>query len=54
MDCLQLLEGGGLVTEDGCTKERTLPVTCVQVADDGTVPELVDTFAPCPGDPNYR
>ncbi|MGC4117422.1 MAG: hypothetical protein QM765_23250 [Myxococcales bacterium] len=51
MDCLQLLSGE-TVTEDGCTKDRTLPIVCVDVADDGTIPPLVDHFAKCPGDPN--
>jgi hypothetical protein len=35
------------------TKDRSLPVTCVQVEADGTVPPLEETFKPCPGDPDY-
>jgi hypothetical protein len=51
MDCMQVYDASGVtLQEDGCTKERTLPVTCVQVKADGTWPALVDTFAPCPGD----
>lgn len=53
-DCMQVLSSGGAVVEDGCTKDRTLPVVCVLVEADGTVPPLVDTFEPCEGDPNYQ
>jgi hypothetical protein len=53
MDCLQVFEPGGALVEDGCTMERTLPVVCVKVGEDGTVPPLVDAFEPCDGDPNY-
>ena len=53
MDCLQRLDAGGAVVEDGCTVERTLPIACVPVDADGTHGALSDTFAPCPGDPNY-
>jgi hypothetical protein len=54
MDCLQVLAGtNGKVVEDGCTKERTLPIACVPVKEDGTTDPLVDSFKPCPGDPNY-
>ena len=52
MDCLQVMSGAD-VTQDGCTPDRTLPIVCVAVAEDGTHPALVDTFAPCPGDPNH-
>jgi hypothetical protein len=45
-DCLQVLDGpGGAITENGCTTDRTLPIVCVPVADDGTVPPLDDPFA---------
>jgi len=45
-DCLQVLAGpAGAILEDGCTPDRTLPVVCVQVANDGTVPPLDDPFA---------
>ncbi len=55
MDCIQVYSPGmGDLVEDGCTKDRTLPAVCVQVEDDGTYPELVDNFEPCPGDPNYQ
>jgi len=48
IDCLQVYDAGGdTLLEDGCTAERTLPIVCVTVADDGTVPPLVDTFEPC-------
>lgn len=53
-DCIQVYEqDGATLVEDGCTVERTLPVVCVAVETGGVVPELADTFAPCPGDPNY-
>jgi hypothetical protein len=53
-DCVQIFESDATtLVEDGCTKERTLPVTCVQIEEAGVVPSLEDTFAPCPGDPNY-
>ncbi len=52
-DCLQISAGDGTgpILQDGCTPERTLPVVCVNVQPDGTVPPLVDTFQKCPGDP---
>jgi hypothetical protein len=53
MDCIQILNEQGEVTEDGCTMERTLPIVCVPVEADGTYAELVDSFEPCEGDPNY-
>ncbi|HPA58115.1 MAG TPA: hypothetical protein PLT70_11890, partial [bacterium] len=51
MDCMQV---GDPVTEDGCTKERTLPSVCQEVSADGTVGSFEDTFEPCAGDPNYE
>lgn len=52
MDCLQVYAPGAATpTEDGCTRDRTLPIVCVEVREDGTVPELVDHFMRCPGDP---
>lgn len=51
MDCMQVLQGSTFV-EDGCTCDRTLPATCVQVQPDGTWDEMVDTFAVCEGDPD--
>jgi hypothetical protein len=53
MDCIQVSDQGGDMTEDGCTKDRTLPAACVQMMADGTHDPLEDTFEPCPGDPNY-
>lgn len=51
MDCLEVREPhNGAVIEDGCTRDRTVPITCVLVAPDGTVPPLVDQFMRCPGD----
>jgi len=46
MDCMLVDDGQSLV--DGCTAERTLPVVCVPVQEDGSYDELVDTFEPCP------
>ncbi len=54
MDCLQVYRADGTtLVEDGCTVDRTLPVTCAAVEAAGVLPLLEDTFAPCPGDPNY-
>jgi hypothetical protein len=53
MDCLQVYSSTDALIENGCTSERTLPIVCVEVADDGSVPPLSpDPFAKCPGDPN--
>jgi hypothetical protein len=54
MDCLQVSVGAtGTVTEDGCTKDRTLPQVCSKINADGTYEDLSkDTFAKCLGDPN--
>ena len=55
MDCMRIsTSDGATVLQDGCTMERTIPVTCVAVDPDGTVPELLDNFEPCAGDPNFR
>jgi len=61
MDCIKVYDQAGQdMVEDGCTKERTLPATCVLIEHDGSVPEFVDVSElpedqwPCPGDPNYR
>lgn len=51
MDCVQsFAPGASTPTDDGCTRDRTLPVVCVRVAADGTVPALTDTFMRCAGD----
>jgi hypothetical protein len=50
MDCIQILDAVGVVTEDGCTCDRTIPTVCVPVQADGTWDELVDNFAVCAGD----
>ena len=48
MDCLKVFDAdGAALVEDGCTAERTLPIVCVQVREDGTWEPLVDTFQPC-------
>jgi hypothetical protein len=53
-DCTLVFQADGTtLIENGCTPARTLPQVCVKVTADGTVPSLVDTFAPCPGDPNF-
>ena len=51
-DCLQISAGDGTgpILVDGCTPARTLPIVCVRVQPDGTVPPLIDTFKKCPGD----
>jgi hypothetical protein len=51
-DCLRVSDGATVV-EDGCTKERTLPIVCVLIKPDATHDPLDDTFEHCPGDPNY-
>lgn len=50
-DCLDVYrpDSSDLV-ESGCSPERTLPVVCKAVREDGTLPELIDTFEKCPGD----
>ncbi len=54
MDCLQVFEADGTtLVEDGCTVDRSLPIVCAPVEAAGVLPLLEDTFAPCPGDPNY-
>jgi hypothetical protein len=46
MDCIQVLSGpGGTVSDDGCGLDRTHPIVCVLVSDDGSIPDLVDPFA---------
>lgn len=54
MDCLQVL-GSDMITvqENGCDGlTRTLPIACVIVNPDGTVPPFPTTFERCLGDPN--
>ena len=50
MDCLQVSNPDGSYVEDGCTCDRTLPVVCRQVLEDGTWGDFTDTFAVCNGD----
>jgi hypothetical protein len=54
MDCIQVFNSSADddPVQDGCTAERTLPVVCIEVQEDGSFDELEDSFAPCPGDPN--
>lgn len=53
MDCIQVTKGvGGEVVDDGCTKDRTLPIWCSQVEATGSYPPPVDAFKKCQGDPN--
>lgn len=51
-DCLQRASDPAYntIVDDGCTPARTHPIVCVDVAADGTIPALDDTFAKCPGD----
>ena len=51
MDCVQELRSDGVV-DDGCTPARTRPIVCVEIAEDGTEPALLDTFEKCLGDPD--
>lgn len=51
MDCLQIFPSGNAnPSTNGCERERMRPVVCVQVTDDGMVPDLTDHFMRCPGD----
>ncbi|MCK6574133.1 hypothetical protein L6V77_23890 [Myxococcota bacterium] len=52
MDCLQRIDASGAVVEDGCTWERTLPIVCLPIDDEGMHGPLSDTFEPCPTDPD--
>ena len=53
MDCIQVTAGvGGDIVEDGCTKDRTLPIWCSQVELNGSYAPPVDAFKKCAGDPN--
>lgn len=56
MDCIQVFNSSADENpiEDGCTIERTLPVVCSQIQEDGSFDELIDNFAPCPGDTNVE
>jgi len=48
-DCLQVLDvEGETVTEDGCTTDRALPIECVEIPMDGTLPDFPNTFSACP------
>jgi hypothetical protein len=50
MDCLQSYRSDGTtltLIENGCTKDRTLPIVCVSIGADGTARQLVDEFSPC-------
>jgi len=47
VDCIRVYEAEELV-EDGCTEERTLPIVCVPIKEDGTHDTLEDRFEPCP------
>jgi hypothetical protein len=48
-DCIDVYDGEMNPVEYGCDG-RTLPAICVEIAEDGAVPPLVDTFEKCPGD----
>lgn len=50
-DCLDVYAPGSSdLVQSGCSPERALPVVCVAVREDGTLPALVDTFEKCLGD----
>jgi hypothetical protein len=48
VDCVVRETSDGVVT-DGCQPERTAPEACIAVS--APLPELVDNFATCAGDP---
>jgi hypothetical protein len=53
-DCIQVYElDATTLVDDGCTVDRTLPITCAAVETVEPPPSLDTVFAPCPGDPNY-
>ncbi|MFO0547092.1 MAG: hypothetical protein U0271_01825 [Polyangiaceae bacterium] len=52
MDCATVSANDTLL-EDGCTKDRTLPIVCQEIQPDGTHGDFVDTFMHCAGDPNF-
>lgn len=54
MDCIQITDSEGVVSEDGCTHERTIPIVCSMINSDGTFDDLIDNFDYCPGDPNVE
>lgn len=57
MDCIMIYESkSGTIIENGCTKERTLPIVCklVVVGQIYGIADFVDEFEICEGDPNYR
>ena len=53
-DCVQKLDAGGTVVDDGCQQTvemwRTHPEVCVALTEP-VVPSLMDTFERCDGDP---
>ena len=53
-DCLEVYQADRttLVT-NGCDVARSIPIVCKRVNNDGTVPDMVDDFMWCPGDPNH-
>jgi hypothetical protein len=54
-DCIQILDDDGFtVLEDGCTTDRSLPIVCRLVGNDGHIKTLDDTFKKCLGDPNLE
>lgn len=50
MDCLQVRDSNGNDIVDGCTKDRSLPIVCRQVDEDGKLGDFKDVFERCPGD----
>jgi hypothetical protein len=48
MHCMRVYQPeSGALLEDGCTEERSLPVTCSRVMTDGTHESLDRAFEPC-------
>lgn len=47
VDCISVSTLDGTLIENGCTEERTLPVTCVPIAADGTHRDLTDHYVTC-------
>ncbi len=51
MDCMQVSELDGDIIEDGCTCDRSLPVVCISIQEDGSwSDDMSDQFEVCLGD----
>lgn len=52
MNCAIIKDTEGKLIDNGCRPQRTRPIVCERVAEDGTYDEsMKDTYVVCPGDP---